>query len=331
MINSIRNTVMAVANKNNYGYITPQDFNLYCLQAQMDLFEDYFYQYNSWVNRENQRTSGTGYANVVKGLEEVIDSFSAEAFLGQLAADTNLTNKYQLPADYYLINKLFYYPAALYTGTNTVVTAFKLTDTTQSFVSTPLSMLSPDLGSIIVNTTTGQQCYVTAVDSSTVLSISANIMTLNDSYTIYRNTNITEVERINQNKLFLLTSSNLTAPTTQYPAYVLGGASSNVVAGPNSIVGNTIEVYPTTIRQSYAIKTQYIRYPLAPQWTYLETSGNDPIFNPGDALYQNFELPISDEPNLVAKILQYIGIEIREKEVYEFGTTEEVIDTQETS
>ena len=103
MINSIRNTVMAVANKNNYGYITPQDFNLYCLQAQMDLFEDYFYQYNSWVNRENQRTSGTGYANVVKGLEEVIDSFSAEAFLGQLAADTNLTNKYQLPADYYLI------------------------------------------------------------------------------------------------------------------------------------------------------------------------------------------------------------------------------------
>ncbi len=331
MINSIRNTVLAVANKNNYGYISPQDFNLYCLQAQMDIFEDYFYQYNSWINRENSRSSGTGYANVVKGLEEVIDSFSAEAFLAQLPVDQGTTNKYQLPADYYLINKLFYYPAALYSGTNTTVAAFKLTDATQSFVSNPVTMLNPGIGSIIVNTTTGQQCYVTAVDSSTVLSISANIMNLNDAYTIYRNTNITEVERVNQNKLFLLTSSNLTAPTTQFPAYVLGGASSNIAAGPNSIVGNTVEVYPTTIRQEYAVKAQYIRYPLAPQWTYLDTSGNDPIFNPGDPLYQNFELPISDEPNLVAKILQYIGIEIREAEVYQFGATEENLDTQETS
>jgi hypothetical protein len=324
MINSVRNTVLAVANKNNYGYISPQDFNLYCLQAQMDIFEDYFYQYNSWINRENQRTSGKGYADIVKGLEEVIDSFSVEAFLTQLAADQNNTNKYQLPADYYLINKLFYYPNSLYTGSNTFVAAFKLTDSTQSFISSPATMLSPQIGSIIVNTTTGEQCYVTAIDSATVLSISANIMNLNDTYTIYNSKNITEVERVNQNKLFLLTSSNLTAPTTQYPAYVLGGAGT-------TNFGNTVEVYPTTIRQDYAVKTQYIRYPLAPNWTYLSTSGNDPIFNPGAADYQNFELPSSDEPNLIAKILQYIGIEIREDAVYKFGLTEENMDTQETS
>ena len=60
MINSVRNTVLAIANKNNYGYISPQDFNLYAQQAQMDLFEDYFYQYNAWTNKENQRLSGTG-------------------------------------------------------------------------------------------------------------------------------------------------------------------------------------------------------------------------------------------------------------------------------
>ena len=76
MINSVRNTVLAVLNKNNYGYLSPQDFNLYCLQAQMDLFEDYFYQYNNWINRENNRSSGSGYADIIKGLEEVIDTFS---------------------------------------------------------------------------------------------------------------------------------------------------------------------------------------------------------------------------------------------------------------
>ena len=89
MINSVRNTVLAIANKNNYGYISPQDFNLYCLQAQMDLFEDYFYQYNNWINRENQRTSGTGYADIIKNLEEVIDTFSATAYLAQPVANQN--------------------------------------------------------------------------------------------------------------------------------------------------------------------------------------------------------------------------------------------------
>ena len=140
-----------------------------------------------------------GNTNIVKSIEEVIDSFSAEAFLAQLAADQDLTNKYQLPPDYYLINKLFYYPTALYTGTNTLVAAFKLTDGTQSFVANPTTMLSPQIGSIIFNTTTGEQCFVTAVDNAITLSISANIMNLNDTYTIYNSRNITEVERVNQN------------------------------------------------------------------------------------------------------------------------------------
>ena len=83
-INEVRTTVLAIANKNNYGYITPQDFNLYAEQAQMDMFEDYFYQYNSWVTKQNQRVSGAGYADIVKNLEEVMDSFSVEAFLAQV-------------------------------------------------------------------------------------------------------------------------------------------------------------------------------------------------------------------------------------------------------
>ena len=329
-INDVRNTVLAIANKNNYGYISPQDFNLYAQQAQMDVYEDYFYQYNNWINRENSRTSGTGYANIVKSLEEVIDSFSAEAFLSQLPADLNLSNKYQLPADYYLINKLFYYPNTLFTGTNTVVAAFKLTDSTKTFISNPSTMVSPPIGSIIVNNTTGQQCYVTAVDNATTLSISSDIMALNNSYTIYSANNITEVERVNQNKIFLLTSSNLTAPTTQYPAYVLGGASTNV-ATPNAVIGNTVDVYPTTIRQQYAIKVQYIRYPLPPQWTYTSLVSGEPLFNPGSTSYQDFELPLSDEAMLVAKICQYVGIEIREADVYKFGSDQETMETQESS
>jgi hypothetical protein len=110
MINDIRNTVLAVLNKNNYGYISPQDFNLYAQQAQMDLFEDYFYAYNYQVNKENQRTSGTDYADIKKGYAEVIDFFSVTSNLTQ---NGGATNSFFLPSlattgsDFYLINKIF--------------------------------------------------------------------------------------------------------------------------------------------------------------------------------------------------------------------------------
>ena len=41
MINEVRQTVLAILNKNNYGYISPGDFNLYAEQAQLDLFDEY--------------------------------------------------------------------------------------------------------------------------------------------------------------------------------------------------------------------------------------------------------------------------------------------------
>ena len=53
MINSVRNTVLAIINKNNYGYISPGDFNLFAKQAQLDIFDEYFIRYNQQINEEN--------------------------------------------------------------------------------------------------------------------------------------------------------------------------------------------------------------------------------------------------------------------------------------
>jgi hypothetical protein len=103
MINEVRNTVLAIINKNNYGYISPADFNLYAEQAQLDIFEDYFYNYNSQVNKENSRQSGTGLADIKKGLEEVLDSFSVFGPLTKASSNT-----YNLPSDYYLVQDLIY-------------------------------------------------------------------------------------------------------------------------------------------------------------------------------------------------------------------------------
>ena len=313
-INEVRNTVLAIANKDNYGYISPQDFNLYAKQAQLDMFDDYFYAYNNWINRENQRTSGTGYADIIKGLEEVMDSFSVQVFLQQ-----NNANVYNLPNDYYLINKLFYYPQLLFTGTATGVSANQLLDTAQTgWNIIPTSSPTPSIGSIVINTTTLQQAFVTGVVNNTTLNLSRDIfLAPGNAYKIYANTNIKEVERVSQNKIFYLTSSKLTAPTKSFPAYVLDA--------------NAVTVYPSTILNIGDVHAQYIRYPKDPQWTFQTLSGGEPVFDPTQPDFQDFELPESDEPTLVAKICQYVGIEIREADVYNFGSKEEQQEIKETS
>jgi hypothetical protein len=219
MINSVRNTVLSVINKNNYGYISPADFNLFAKQAQLDIFEDYFYKINNQINKENARMSGTGLADVTKQLEEVVSSFSTSAELSNLS-----DNSYFVPSDCYYLNVLQY--------------------------------------------------NLTGV----------------------------EIERIEESKIRAISAS----------AIILGATSAS-----------SVDVYPTTITGASDVSAFYIRYPKDPKWTFQTLANGEPIFNQTAADYQDFELPLSDEPSLVVKILQYAGLSIREGDVVNFGNTEE--------
>ena len=47
-VDSVYQKVLALANKEQRGYITPQEFNLFADQAQMEIFEQYFYDTNQF-------------------------------------------------------------------------------------------------------------------------------------------------------------------------------------------------------------------------------------------------------------------------------------------
>ena len=100
MINKVRETVLSILNKNNYGYVSPIDFNLYSKQAQLDLFEDYFYYINKVVNAENARLAGAGHANVARQTNEVIDIFTQYRTLALIAGSTQT---FTLPDDWYTL------------------------------------------------------------------------------------------------------------------------------------------------------------------------------------------------------------------------------------
>ena len=67
---------MFLLNKNNYGYISPEEFNTYCNLAQLDMFENLFFQYNQWLAKQNKRMTETEYANIPKNIREQIDVFA---------------------------------------------------------------------------------------------------------------------------------------------------------------------------------------------------------------------------------------------------------------
>ena len=323
IINTVRATVLSIANKNNYGYITPNDFNLYAKQAQLDIFEDYFYQYNSWIVKQNARVSGSDYADIIKGLVEVIDSFSSTK--GLINTGINL---FDLPDDYYLIDKINYYPNLTATGTLTFgSTGNTLIDSAANFVTGGQVVA----GQLIVNTTgggiySGGSAFVVSVDSETQLTISTNDFFTGTfegtSYSILSTKGITEIERVSQNKIFYLNSSPLTTPGLSFPAYVLGGAN-------NVNTGNTITVYPESIVTAGTVVSQYIRYPKDPNWTYATLAAGEPLFDESALDYQDFELPLSDQVNLINKILQYAGMSIREIALTQFGQAEEQMDDKQ--
>ena len=310
LINTVRATVLSVANKNNFGYITPNDFNLYAKQAQLDIFEDYFYQYNAWNIKQTVRQSGTGYADIVKGLEEVIDSFSSTKALVSKGYST-----YDLPEDYYLINKINFYNTVQTSGQATNFAVNKLIDNNALFTTTV------QVGSLVSNVESGNTAFVVEVVSNTQLLLTLNLFGggAGSQYAIVSTAynSIKEIERVSQNKVFYLQNTPLAAPSNTYPAYVLGGANETTY-------GNTITVYPNDIDTSGQVITQYIRYPKNPNWTYAQLPGGEPSFDESASDYQDFELPISDETNLINKILQYAGVSIRDASVAQFGKAEEV-------
>ena len=71
-IDAVYQKVLALANKEQRGYITPQEFNLFADHAQMEIFEQYFYDLNQFKRLPG---NSTGHSDMATNLEEKISFF----------------------------------------------------------------------------------------------------------------------------------------------------------------------------------------------------------------------------------------------------------------
>tara|TARA_A100000172_G_scaffold4336_2_gene2618 strand:- start:10546 stop:11232 length:687 start_codon:yes stop_codon:yes gene_type:complete len=95
-IDDVYQKVLAIANKEQRGYVTPQEFNLFANQAQMDIFEQYFYDINQFNRIPGNHTE---YSDMLTLLEEKISIFKSQVALnynGTVFQNPQQQNLYRL-------------------------------------------------------------------------------------------------------------------------------------------------------------------------------------------------------------------------------------------
>ena len=149
--------------------------------------------------------------------------------------------------------------------------------------------------------------------NSTSLTSNSNIFTLpSDLYRLARVNNpenSATIEKLTHQKFTTARNSPLTAPTISRPIYY--------------VKGNQVIVNPNTIEN---INIDYIKIPTKVEWNGFDAGANQ-LYNETNSV--NFELHISEEPNLVLNILKLAGIAMKDPSLYQLGAAEEAKDIQQ--
>ena len=98
-IDRVYQKVLALANKEQRGYITPQEFNLMADKAQLEIFDSYFYDFKTAYHKPK---SDMTHADAMDILAEKIQPFKRLVTFTQAIADDTIS----LPSNLYLINNL---------------------------------------------------------------------------------------------------------------------------------------------------------------------------------------------------------------------------------
>lgn len=115
-VDSVYQRVLGILNKEQRGYVTAQEFNLFANQAQEDLFEQYFYDINQFGRIPGNNTE---YSDMLNMLDEKISPFKTSASLTYDA----INNLFNLPIDIYRLGTVIY--------SNTTTNSFGTTSTEQ--------------------------------------------------------------------------------------------------------------------------------------------------------------------------------------------------------
>jgi len=291
-VNTVYQTVLLILNKEQRGYMTPVEFNKIGGQVQLEIFEKYAEDMNQQLRVPQVDLD---YSDRQLNIDEKLSIFK------EIDSATYTTSGFRLPSQYSgnssasqqfaAVNPQLTYVlsgnALVLANKNAINSVFvngvQLTDAEYSITGGNLVLVAQPVATQTINVNFyAKQFY----RLGTVIYTTGAMPTQ-------------ELERVGGSELYHLLSSNLTKPTTTYPIY--------------TYKGNYLNVYPTTIQSGVSVN--YLRKPIAPIWNF--TGNTQYIFAAGTS--NNFELHVSEQVELIIKILLYAGVVVKDREIIEIA------------
>ena len=323
-IDTVYQRVLAIANKEQRGYINPQQFNLFANQVQFDIFEDYFFKLNAV---EFSQKNDSQYNDVKKLVHEKIQAFDVTDALVTPISATTCT----LPSDLYRLGEVIWDNdnSARTTTTSTGLSTNEVPAIPILIEEITKKELIQIQGSPLAQPTWFRPIFVR--DQATAGGLSqVKIYPQADPYTVGSAVAkyFTETVAIDSDTTATVTNSATDADIVPGMTVTGSGIPSGTTvvsydSGTFALVlsnaaTNTASINATFI--SNRIRCNYIRRPNPVSWSYTEVNSTA-LYN--SASSTDFELHESEENTLVIKILSLAGINIKDNELLQVAIAKE--------
>jgi hypothetical protein len=283
-VDTVYKTVLLILNKEQRGYMTPDEFNRTAAQVQLEIFESYFDDLNQQLRVPDNDSE---YADRQKNLQEKLAVFHT---IGE--------------CEY--VGPYFNVPAS--SNSSLVATLTTVLNQSQyTITSLTAAQLSDGIVTVAFNG---------VLQPSSAWSINGNILSLTalplagieinvtlKPYDFYKLGTVIykeekEIQYVQPHELLELNLSPLTKPTLYYPVYKYNSYR--------------LYVYPTSIVSDVSVT--YLRKPLNPSWNFTATAPYyQYVYNPGSSV--NFELHPTEQISVITRILLYSGVVIKDPQI----------------
>ena len=293
-VDKVYKTVLLIINKEQRGYLTPDEFNKIATQVQLEIFETYFETLNQQMRvPQNESEYGDRY----KTVQEKLDIFKVLG-TGTYTAVASGEDYFTTPIT-----------SGVASGTQTFATvngqtAYTLTTITQAQVETSTIVVklnnvdyaSYNITGGIFNLTAG------AIAAGSTLVITLYPENFYKLGTILYKTD-KEVQPIQRNELAQMNMSTITKPSEYFPVYLY--ENGNVIIYPQTIISN--------------ISMSYLRKPDDVVWNFSSATG---YYVYDSTTSVDFELDISEQTIVILEILKYAGVTIKDPMIVQAASQE---------
>jgi len=300
-VDQVYKTVLLIINKEQRGYLTPNEFNKLATQVQLEIVDGYFEAINQQMRLPQNDSE---YADRYKSVQEKLDAFKDIGSCAFTAATLTEPAFFTPPSS-----------SGVASGTQT----FATTTTTISYPLTTITQAQVENSNVVVTleTPTGSAgvAYANFTITGGALQLTAGAIATGNTLRIvlypqdfyklgtvlYKNDKA--VEPVQRNELALLNLSTITKPSEYFPVYLFN--ENKIIIHPQTIVSN--------------VEATYVRKPADVMWNFDSTAGYY-VYDPTTSV--NFELAITEQANVVLQILLYAGVVIKDPMIIQAASAE---------